>query len=658
MSSEQQCWDILGNHFKSKGFVEHQISSFNKFLTSDIAKVITEEPPIVIEADKKTSKIYKKYTILFSNVHIPSPTVIEEDRTLRGFTPCEARQRDLTYDSPIYVNITTILELPNGETEIEKFNRVVLGRMPIMLRSCLCYLSQMTPAERVTSGECPKDEGGYFIVRGKERVLIPQIRGIYNEPKVYEQKAGNKFKYVAEIRSMSEETGHSALLKAMVGFDNRTIVFSLPYIKDNIPVGVVFKALGYTQDQEIIDLIALRSEKTSKYIRLILRDAYLCEEQSNGYSLFEETENGTLEDWEKLSPEEQKGWQQKMTVTNALNYIGQFSQHTIKDHERENYAKQVIENELFPHMGITATIKEKSYFLGYIVNKLIATHCGLRKDDDKDDYINKRVESPGILCYELFRQLFKKYCQAISSSIEKKKQVPDAMTIITRLLIITNGIRHCFGTGNWGVPKNSYIRTGVCQVLSRLSYGATISNLRRLTIPIGKESKNTKIRQIHPSQIMYICPCETPEGQSIGIVLNLSLLTRISERTPTVLIKEIVEQCDNIISIQDFEGPNQEIKVFLNGILIGITKEPFDLLDELKQLRKIKLLPHDVSISYDDLDEEQIEKVIQEMGEVLWMLSSIASDYNISLGRVALVNINKLEDRQRRGMLKGDGDDR
>ena len=379
----------------------------------------------------------------------------------------------------------------------------------------------MTPEERVNSGECPKDEGGYFIVRGKERVLIPQIRGIYNEPKVYEQKAGNKFKYVAEIRSMSEETGHSALLKAMIGFDNRTIVFSLPYIKDNIPVGVVFKALGYTQDQEIIDLIALRSEKTSKYIRLILRDAYLCEEQSNGYSLFQEIENGTLEDWEQLSLEEQNRWQQKMTVTNALNYIGQFSQHTIKHHEQENYAKQVIENELFPHMGITATIKEKSYFLGYIVNKLIATHCGLRKDDDKDDYINKRVESPGILCYELFRQLFKKYCQAISSSIEKKKQVPDAMTIITRLLIITNGIRHCFGTGNWGVPKNSYIRTGVCQVLSRLSYGATYiqpttpNNTNWQRIEKYKNTTNSS------SQIMYICPCETPEGQSIGIVLNL-----------------------------------------------------------------------------------------------------------------------------------------
>ena len=156
----------------------------------------------------------------------------------------------------------------------------------------------------------------------------------------------------------------------------------------------------------------------------------------------------------------------------------------------------------------------------------------MRKDDDRDNYRNKRVDSAGILCHDLFRQLFKKFTTAIISSIEKKKQNPDAMAIISRLPIITNGLRHCFGTGNWGVPKNSYIRTGVAQILSRLSYGATLSNLRRVTIPIGKESKNTKIRQVHPSQIMYLCPAETPEGGSVGIVLNFSLLTRISQRFP------------------------------------------------------------------------------------------------------------------------------
>lgn len=573
MISEERCWEILNNYFTNKGFVHHQTESFDQFVTVGISKILTEEPPIVIEPDDKA--IYTKYTINFSNVHIPKPTVSEEDRTVRHFYPAEARRRDLTYDCPIYATVTTTLEVKGAEPEISHHLRVVIGRMPIMLRTSLCYLTDMTPAERIQAGECPHDEGGYFIIKGKERVLIPQLRGVYNVPKVIEQKAGEKYKYIAEIRSMSEETGHSSLLKTMIGVDNRTICFSLPYIKELIPVGVVFKALGYVNDEEIKDLIGLSCDKTEKYIRLILRDACICNDDDD-----------------------------EKTRDNALRYIGQFAIHTLKISERRDYAEQVVCNELFPHMGVTSTLKENAYFLGFIVNKLLSTHVGLRKDDDRDDYINKRVESAGVLCYELFRQLFKKYCMAIIASIEKKKQIPDAMSTITRLPIITNGIRQCFGSGSWGVPKNSYIRTGVSQILSRLSYGATLSNLRRVTTPVGKESKNSKIRQINPSQIMFLCPAETPEGQPVGIVLNLSLLTRISERVPTVLVKSVIEKCDNLISVMNWNDPNDACKVFLNGYLMGMTHDADSLMEEIIELRNIKLLPWDVSVSHDDVDEE------------------------------------------------------
>ena len=593
MISEEHCWDILKNYFKTKGFVHHQTESFDNFISVGLPKILTEEPPIVIENSDKS--VYRKYTISFSNVHIPKPTVSEEDRVLRSFYPSEARRRDLTYDCPIYANVTTVLEIDGCEPEVTEHLRVVIGRIPIMLRTSLCYLTNMTPEERIKAGECPHDNGGYFIIKGKERVLIPQLRCIYNVPKVFEQKTGDKYKYVAEIRSMSEETGHSSLLKAMIGTNNRTICFSIPYIKDIIPVGIVFKAMGYIKDEEIKDLIGLKNDKTEKYIRFILRDAYLC----NG-----ETDEKTKE--------------------NALKYIGKFSIHTLKDSERKSYAEQVIYNELFPHMGISANLKEKAYFLGYIVNKLLSTHVGLRKDDDRDDYINKRIESSGVLCYELFRQLFKKYCMAIINSIEKKKQIPDAMSIITRLPIITNGIRQCFGTGSWGVPKNSYIRNGVSQILSRLSYGATLSHLRRITTPIGKESKNSKIRQIHPSQIMYICPAETPEGQPVGIVLNLSLMTRISERVPTVLVKSILEKCKNIVPIMEWKKPNNATKVFLNGYMLGMAEDSEELIEEITEMRNIKLLPWSISISYDDIDEEI--NIYSDEGRLLRPVFTIKND--------------------------------
>jgi DNA-directed RNA polymerase II subunit RPB2 len=641
MLSEEHRWSILGDHFKKKGFVHHQIESFNHFINVDLSKIITEEPPIVIShpdipGEESKSSNYKSYTVQFSDVYIPKPTVTEEDRSLRGFCPGEARQRDLTYDAPVYVTITTTMD-PGGnlDPEVERHIRVVIGRIPIMSRSSHCHLTDMTPHARIKAGECEYDSGGYFIVKGKERVLIPQLRGVYNIPLVLKRKVREKFKYIAEIRSMSEETGHSVLLQALIGVDNRTLVFSLPYIKEYIPMGVVFKALGYIEEKQIRDLIGLDCDLTSRYVRLIVRDAFFCDEQSDGMELFmlqddkkdfkDQRSKFILEKlWSEADDDERRVWKNEMTRNNALYHIGKFTLHTLKEDKRCAYARQVVESELFPHMGITSTHKEKAYLLGHIVNRLLSTSVGMRKDDDRDDYRNKRVESAGVLCRDLFRQLFKKFTMAIVSSIEKKKQNPDAMAIISRLPIITKGLRHCFGTGNWGVPKNSYIRSGVAQILSRLSYGATLSHLRRLTIPVGKESKNTKIRQIHPSQIMYICPSETPEGQPVGIVLNLSLLTRISERFPTVLAKEVIEDCEELISLRDFDGPNDKTKVFLNGSLVGMTDDSDSLLEEIIQLRSLDMLPYDVSISYDDIDNEL--HVLSDDGRLLRPVFTVEGD--------------------------------
>jgi DNA-directed RNA polymerase II subunit RPB2 len=618
MISDQHTWNILGDHFKRKGFVHHQTESFDHFLNVGIPKIVTEEPDIVIIPKTDKDQRFTSYRVSFSDIHIPSPTVTEETRELRGFYPSEARQRDLTYDSPIYATVTETLEVEGEEPEVNKYLRVVLGRIPIMLRSSKCYLTNMTPDERIAAGECEYDEGGYFIVKGKERVLVAQLRGVYNIIMVLEQKPDDKMAYIAEMRSMSEETGHSVLVRAMIGSDDHTLNFQLPYVKDSIPMGVVFKAMGYRQEQ-FADLIGLSCNKVDKYIRLIVNESFFVED--DGITHFtnekreevkaqnpswrkEEVTSYLTAEWENMDDDEQMHWQHEGTKSNALRYIGTHTGNPLKENERRDYAMQVVDGEIFPHMGVTSTTREKAYLLGHMVHKLLATRVGLRKPDDRDNYINKRVDSPGILCHDLFRQLFKKYTTSIVSQIEKRKQLPDAMSIIPRQTDITKGFNHCFGTGNWGIPKNSYVRPGVAQILSRLSYGATLSNIRRISIPVGKESKNAAIRQINPSQIMFICPAETPEGAPVGIVLNLSLLTRISERTPTVLVKEVVELCENITLIGDFDGPNEDTKVFLNGIILGMTEEPYELVEELKTLRNVKMLPWDVSISYDDVDEE------------------------------------------------------
>jgi len=592
---EKYIWKIIENFVKTKGLVSTQIESFNEYINHGIQQVINGEADIQVEPRQN-----QRYVIHFGDVFVGQPSIIEDDRKLKIILPAEVRDRDLNYDAAICCDITETLYEDGKIIEEKKHRRVQIGRTPIMLRSDKCNLTGMTKMERIRAGECENDHGGYFIIKGNERVIVSQLRNAYNQVIVLKQKPGETYSHIAEMRSMSEETGHSVQIKAMIGSDNRTIVFSLPYINEYIPVGIVFKALGFTEAKDIISMIGLDIKAAKKYMRLITRDAFSIKSQDD-----------------------------------ALRYIGRYAMHVIPKEQRIPYARQAVETELFPHMGISATVKEKTLLLGYIVKKLLSTKLGIRsgrkgdegdEGDDRDNYSFKRIETCGILCTELFKTLFKRFINTIKLMLEKKKSRLNAISIISRLNNITQGLKHCFATGNWGVQKNAYIRTGVSQVLSRMTYKATISHCRRIVIPVGKEAKNAKIRQIHQSQFGFVCPAETPEGQSAGIVLNYSLLSRVTRKIPTVLVKEVLENNNNVVSVSDVKSEDVAnlVYVFLNGILIGMTENPDDLVDDLRRLRRIRRLDPDVSVTFDPIDNEV--KVFCEAGRASRPLFTIGDD--------------------------------
>ena len=589
MLSENYRWNLIAEYAKKKTFLSHQIDTFDEFIQDGINRVINE-----CDINLKTKDFSCKYS--FDEVYIPPPCIIKEDRSMRLMYPNEARHSDLTYSSPLFVNVKEEITNENGEKETHIYKRVIIANIPIMLRSSNCNLQKHTHSERIALGECEKDHGGYFLIKGKERVLIGQLRNVYNQSIVLKQKATDKFKYICELRSMSEETGHSVLVQVKIGQDDRNLVFSLPYIKEAISVGIVFKALGFITDEEIMSVIGNNdnNEKIQKYLKYIFRDSYFIKTQDE-----------------------------------ALSYISQYTIHIVKDDKKLDYTKQVVENELLPHMGIFATLKEKTVFLGHMVNKLLRTCAGLRQEDDRDNYSNKRVEMAGVLCSELFRTLFKRFVKSIELQLEKKKQHPDILSIISRCNSITSGLKSAFATGSWGISKNNYIRTGVSQVLSRLTFGATLSHLRRIIIPIGREGKNSKIRQIHSSQIMYICPTETPEGQSIGIVMNLALTTSVTRRIATVLVKNIIDNCENLTCINDYEGNFNIPKVFLNGILMGVAIEPAALLEELKSFRTNGLLDKEISFMFDK--EESEIKIFCDEGRFIRPLLTVNQKNEINM---------------------------
>ena len=512
----------------------------------------------------------------------------------------------MNYDSAICCDVRETLHEDGKLIEEVNHNRIVIGRTPVMVRADICNLNALSQTDRIKAGECENDSGGYFIIRGHERVIVSQLRGNYNQAVVLKQKPGEKYSYIAEYRSMSEQTGHSVQIKSMISSDDKTIVFSIPYIKDLIPVGIIFKALGFINENDISGYIGLNSPEANKFIQTIIRDSFFIETQED-----------------------------------ALNHLGQFSMHIIPKEKRRVYAWQVVESELFPHMGISATVKEKAIILGNIIRKLIKTRLELRSPDDRDNYANKRIESCGILCTELFKTLFKRYIHSIKLQLDKKKSRVDIMSILSRLNTITAGLKHSFSTGNWGVQKNSYIRTGVSQVMSRMTYGATLSHMRRIVIPIGKEGKNAKIRQIHSSQFGFICPAETPEGQTAGIVLNFALLSRVTRKIPTYLVKEVLEENKNIIFIKDYDMNllKNSSTVLLNGILVGMTQDPESIVEYVKQSRRCRRLDSDVSVTYDVVDDEV--RVFSDAGRASRPLFTVGEN-GLNVNKSHKPNWNKL----------------
>ena len=58
-------------------------------------------------------------------------------------------------------------------------------------------------------------------------------------------------------------------------------------------------------------------------------------------------------------------------------------------------------------------------------------------------------------------------------------------------------------------------------------------------------------------------------------------------------------------------------------------------------------------------EEKQFKEALtKELGDVLWYISALASDFDISLNDVAEGNIEKLSSRKKRNMIGGSGDDR
>jgi len=172
--------------------------------------------------------------------------------------------------------------------------------------------------------------------------------------------------------------------------------------------------------------------------------------------------------------------------------------------------------------------------------------------------------------------------------------------------IITDGLRYSLATGNWGDRKDSS-RAGVSQVLNRLTYASTLSHLRRLNTPLGREGKQAKPRQLHNTQWGCICPAETPEGQAVGLVKNLALMSCVTVGSPPGPILEFLEEwsTENLEEVAPEDVADVETtKIFVNGNWVGVHRNSSMLESTLRSLRRQLDVDPEVSVVRDIKERE------------------------------------------------------
>jgi DNA-directed RNA polymerase II subunit RPB2 len=147
-------------------------------------------------------------------------------------------------------------------------------------------------------------------------------------------------------------------------------------------------------------------------------------------------------------------------------------------------------------------------------------------------------------------------------------------------------------------------KAGVSQVLNRYTYASTLSHLRRCNTPLGREGKIAKPRQLHNTHWGMVCPAETPEGQACGLVKNLALMATISVGSMSGPIIEFLEEWGLESLEENAHSSTLTTKVFVNGVWMGVHRDPTNLIETLKKLRRKDDVHPEVSIVRDIRERE------------------------------------------------------
>lgn len=508
-----------------------------------------------------------------------------ETEDMLGGAPLRKKKKKIISDATVaqqaLIRELTEQSLKDSTTQKEEFtmNKILLGKFPIMVQSDYCVLSGLPRETRFSMGECRNDVGGYFIIDGKEKTVVSQEK--FGDNMLYIKESGNdSYLYSAEIKSVSENVSKPirTLSLSIVApndkFTFKNIVVSIPNVRNPIPLFIVFRALGFTTDKQIINMCLLDMDKYENMMDLFIPSIH---------------DAGGI-----------------MTQELALKYIASFTKGKTTTH-----VLHILADYFLPHIGETNFL-QKAYFLGYITFRLLKVYLGIEQPTDRDNFKYKRIELVGILLNGLFREYYTIQHNAIRLGYEKKYNFNKAIyennlrglieqntkEIFNERLLET-GVRRAF-KGDWGATSHTK-RPGVVQDFNRLSFCSALSHLRKTNLPLDPSVKIVGPRVLHGTQWGFFDPIDTPDGGNIGLHKHMSISSYVTQGISREPLIEWLREKVELKLLEDCMPINisRMTKVFINGYWCGVLDNPVETVDKIRLFRRNALLPIYTSVTFD-----------------------------------------------------------
>ncbi|KAB2020009.1 hypothetical protein ERO13_D07G036000v2 [Gossypium hirsutum] len=596
------CRKAAVSFFNQYGLVSHQINSYNDFIKYGLQNTFDSFGEFVIHSgydpSKKGEGDWRHARVKFGKVTVERPTfwAVTGGNEL-NMLPRHARLQNMTYSSRMKVTVELQVytaksvksdKFKTGREEIveeeivHQDNReIIIGRIPVMVKSELCWMNE------VEKSDCDFDHGGYFLIKGAEKIFIAQEQ-ISLKRLWISNIQGWTVAYRSEVKRnrLIIRLVENSKVEYIKGGEKILTVF---FLSIEIPVWILFFALGVRSDKEVVSLIDYGSSDSSisNILFASIRDA----------------------DWKCRNFREESA---------ALNHLDRLCKET--RFPPEESVEECLGKYLFPSLK---GFKQKARFLGYMVKSLLQAFTGHRKCDNRDDFRNKRLELAGELLEREMKVHIAHARRRMAKTLQRDLYADRTVRPIEHYLdasIVTNGLSRAFSTGAWSHPYKKMERiSGVVANLGRANPLQTMVDLRKTRQQVQYTGKVGDARYPHPSHWGKVCFLSTPDGENCGLVKNLATTALVS----TNIVKSVVESIVDTLFDSGMEKVVNDTsssldgkdKVFLNGEWVGVCEDSLFFAAELRRKRRRKELPYQVEIKRDEHKGEV--RIFTDAGRIL-----------------------------------------